>query len=63
MAATVLVINSGSSSLKYSLVQPDTGESLVDGIVERIGEDGGVADHEAALRAAFEVLAPGDQDM
>lgn len=63
MAATVLVLNSGSSSLKYSLVQPDTGESLVDGIVERIGEDGGVADHEAALRAAFEVLAPGDQDM
>ena len=63
MAATVLVLNSGSSSLKYSLVQPDTGASLVDGIVERIGEDGGVADHEAALRAAFEVLAPGDQDM
>ena len=63
MAATVLVLNSGSSSLKYSLVQPDTGESFVDGIVERIGEDGGVADHEAALRAAFEVLAPGDQDM
>ena len=63
MAATVLVLNSGSSSLKYSMVQPDTGESLVDGIVERIGEDGGVADHEAALRAAFEVLAPGDQDM
>ncbi len=63
MAATVLVLNSGSSSLKYSLVQPDTGASLVDGIVDRIGEDGGVADHEAALRAAFEVLAPGDQDM
>ena len=63
MAATVLVLNSGSSSLKYSLVQPDTGESLVDGIVERIGEDGGVPDHEAALRAAFEVLAPWDQDM
>lgn len=63
MAATVLVLNSGSSSLKYSLVQPDAGESLVDGIVERIGEDGGVADHEAALRAAFEVLAPGGQDL
>lgn len=63
MADTVLVLNSGSSSLKYSLVQPDTGVSLVDGIVERIGVDGGVADHEAALRAAFEVLAPGGQKM
>jgi len=63
MADTVLVLNSGSSSLKYSLVQPDTGASLVDGIVERIGEEGGVADHEAALRAAFDVLAPGGQKL
>ena len=63
MAGTVLVLNSGSSSLKYSLVQPHTGVSLVDGIVERIGEDGGVADHEAALRAAFEVLAPGEKNL
>jgi acetate kinase len=63
MTNTVLVLNSGSSSLKYSLVQPDTGMSLIDGIVERIGTDGGVADHEAALRAAFEVLAPGGQKL
>ena len=63
MTDTVLVLNSGSSSLKYSLVQPDTGVSLVDGIVERIGVDGGVADHEAALRAAFEVLAPGEKNL
>ena len=62
-AATVLVLNSGSSSLKYSLVRPDTGVSLVDGIVERIGEDGGVPDHEAALRAAFEVVAPGGRNL
>ena len=63
MTGTVLVLNSGSSSLKYSLVQPDTGESLIDGIIERIGEDGGVADHEAALRAVFDVLAPGGRDL
>ncbi|MFM8598401.1 MAG: acetate kinase, partial [Mycobacterium sp.] len=56
-AGTVLVLNSGSSSLKYSLVQPASGVSIVDGIVERIGEEGGVADHEAALRAAFEVMS------
>ena len=63
MSETVLVLNSGSSSLKYQLVEPRTGMSLVDGIVERIGEDGGVADHEAALRAAFEIIAPGGQDL
>jgi len=63
MSDTVLVLNSGSSSLKYSLVQPDAGVSLVDGVVERIGEDGGVADHEAALRAAFEVIAAGGEGL
>lgn len=62
-AATVLVLNSGSSSLKYSLVRPDTGTSIVDGIVERIGEDEGVPDHEAALRAAFDAVAAGGQNL
>ena len=63
MSGTVLVLNSGSSSLKYQLVQPQTGAALLDGIVERIGEDGGVADHESALRAAFNVIAPDGQDL
>jgi acetate kinase len=53
---TVLVINSGSSSLKYAVVQPDSGTVVVDGIVERIG-DGPVADHGAALQEAFKRLA------
>ncbi|MBX7431973.1 acetate kinase [Mycobacterium sp. Y57] len=72
MARSVLVLNSGSSSVKFQLVEPDSGRSLADGIVERIGEDsslasltagsvevsrsGRVADHEAALRVAFELL-------
>lgn len=55
-ARTVLVVNCGSSSLKYAVVEPDTGRLVVDGIVERIGETE-VPDHEAALRAAFDVLA------
>jgi acetate kinase len=53
---TVLVINSGSSSLKYAVVQPDSGTVVADGIVERIG-DGPVADHGAALQEAFKRLA------
>ena len=79
MAATVLVLNSGSSSLKYQLVSPDTGSSVFDGIVERIGEDssiatlriadaeivreGRVADHESALRLAFDLVAEAGGDL
>ncbi|WP_137145918.1 acetate kinase [Mycolicibacterium sp. CR10] len=57
MTRSVLVLNSGSSSLKYSVIQPDSGALVADGIVERIGEDGGVADHAAALQVAFDALA------
>lgn len=73
MTDSVLVLNSGSSSLKYSLVQPDTGVSIANGSIERIGEDssaarlsvgqldaqrsGAVPDHEAALRLVFELFA------
>ncbi len=73
MTDTVLVLNSGSSSLKYALLDPDSGESLAVGIVEQIGEGsssaelrvGGqhlergyrIADHEAALRTAFDMFA------
>lgn len=38
MAKTVLVINSGSSSIKYQLVDLDSGEGLASGLVEKIGE-------------------------
>jgi acetate kinase len=53
---SVLVLNSGSSSLKYAVVDPDSGEQAVDGIVERIG-DGEVRDHSAAMRVVFDELA------
>jgi acetate kinase len=56
---TVLVLNCGSSSLKYAVVEPDSGRQLADGIVERIGDTGGPADHAAALRTAFDQLAAG----
>lgn len=38
MAKTVLVINSGSSSIKYQLVDLETSQSLASGLVEKIGE-------------------------
>ena len=43
---TVLVINSGSSSIKYQLVDPDSGDSLASGIVERIGDALGSITHK-----------------
>ena len=53
---TVLVLNCGSSSLKYAVIEPDSGRQLADGIIECIGSDP-IRDHEAALRAAFDELA------
>lgn len=53
----VLVVNSGSSSLKYAVVEADSGDMIADGIVERIGDDEGVPDHAAALQVVFEELA------
>lgn len=45
MSPTVLVLNSGSSSIKYQLIDPDTGTSLTSGLVERIGEQGSRLEH------------------
>ena len=73
MTRRVLVINSGSSSLKYSLVDAEDGSSEGSGIVERIGEPVGqvhhrgpsgsydderpVANHDDALRLALKLFA------
>lgn len=63
-ARLVLVINSGSSSLKFQLVDPDSGTALSTGLVERIGEAGSpAADHDAALRRAFDALADDGIDL
>ncbi len=70
MTRSVLVLNSGSSSVKYSVVQPDSGATVADGVVDRIGEeveqDSGrqaVADHAAALDVVFDVLAADGHDL
>ena len=38
----ILVVNCGSSSLKYQLIDMSTEESLAQGLVERIGIEGSV---------------------
>jgi acetate kinase len=69
----VLVLNSGSSSLKYSLVDTEQGTATGSGLVERIGEPRGrlhhtgpngthdeekeIRTHEDALRSALEAFA------
>ncbi|HEV7624676.1 MAG TPA: acetate kinase [Amnibacterium sp.] len=60
MSGSVFVLNAGSSSLKYQLVDPATAEVHVSGTVERIGEDGSdVPDHEAAVRRALDAIEGG----
>ena len=57
-SGNVLVINSGSSSLKYKLVEPESGSTQAGGVIQEIGEPSSrVGDHEQALRLAFEELA------
>lgn len=45
---SVLVMNSGSSSLKYQLVNPVGGEAIAAGTIERIGEESGIIKHRFA---------------
>jgi acetate kinase len=60
----VLVINSGSSSLKYQLLDPDSNAARAGGGVQQIGEPSSrVASHEEALRLAFEQLAEDGVDL
>jgi acetate kinase len=75
VSRSVLVVNCGSSSIKYQLIDADSEQSLAKGLVERIGEQesrlqhesaGGevvretaLPDHEAGLRAVLDAFAEG----
>lgn len=75
----VLVVNSGSSSLKYELVEVESATVLTAGAIERIGEpvsalssvtedkrseqEREVADHEAAFAAMVGMLNEADIDL
>jgi acetate kinase len=56
----IFVVNSGSSSIKYQLVDVESGEALVNGLIQRIGEPGGDAkDHVAGMKIALAALGTG----
>ncbi|MFD0365360.1 acetate kinase [Nocardia sp. GCM10030253] len=75
----VLVINSGSSSIKYQLLDPETGFVAASGMVERIGEQnagiehhadgktvehhGPIADHTAGLQLVFDMFSRSGRDL
>lgn len=56
--SVVLVINSGSSSFKYQLVDTGSGSALASGLVERIGQDQGRAVHVDATGAETDRTLP-----
>ena len=57
----VLVLNAGSSSLKYRVVEPETGETRVRGAVQRVDESGWDGALEQVLAAVREAgVAPED---
>lgn len=55
---TILVINAGSSSLKYQLIEITTTEILAKGIVERIGIEGSVLIHKGQDKEKLVVEEP-----
>ena len=54
----VLVINAGSSSLKYQLMDPATREVFAKGLCERIGIDGRLTHKVPAKDAKYEFEIP-----
>ena len=42
----ILILNSGSSSVKYQMIEPETGTSYARGVVERIGMAGAMLTHK-----------------
>lgn len=54
----VLVINAGSSSLKYQLIEIDTEAVLAKGVCERIGQDGSTLNHEGKDKKVYTVQSP-----
>ena len=75
----VMVVNAGSSSLKYQLIDPASGQTHAVGLIERIGEstgtlhhhgregeisvEGAITDHESAFRMALDAFTAHGPDL
>jgi acetate kinase len=46
MATPILLLNCGSSSIKYQVIDADSEEVMASGIIQRIGEESGSLDHK-----------------
>jgi len=55
----ILVLNAGSSSLKYQIIDTDTGESLYSGLVENIGDGESGPTHREAIAQALQSVPRG----
>ncbi len=53
----ILVLNSGSSSLKYQLINMENSEALVEGICERIGINGSSVTYKVPVRGIKEKMS------
>ncbi|AMB59423.1 acetate/propionate family kinase [Microterricola viridarii] len=59
--SAVFVVNSGSSSLKYQLVDLETGKARLSGMIERIGEpDSFISNHSEAMNVVLAKLGTVD---
>ena len=57
----IFVVNSGSSSIKYQLVDLETEEAVISGLIERIGEPGSeIVDHVAGMKTVLDHLGTGN---
>ena len=57
----ILVINAGSSSLKYQLIEMETETAIAKGLCERIGIDGRIVHETAKGKVTYDVAFPTHQ--
>ena len=54
MSTPILLLNCGSSSIKYQVIDADTEDVVASGIIQRIGDESGTIDHTYAGQTHFQ---------